>query len=305
MELTSSVIWPVVDPMGPTMAGMSKSRRKSKHNYADSSRGKRLQKVLAEAGVASRRACEQLIEEGLVAVNGEIVSSLPAWADPAEDKITVEDRPITRTRQHVYVMLFKPRGTVSTNSDPEGRTRAIDLVNHPQRPRLFPVGRLDADSSGLLLLTNDGEFANRLTHPRFGVHKGYEVTVSGRLEESEITRLEKGIFLTGRSRGTASRTSRSRLSIIKRDRDRTLLYMELREGRNRQIRRMMAQMGFPVKKLRRVRMGSLSLKGLAPGEWRELSAGELSSLRRAAYRVRERIQGDKSSKKGNASLKKH
>ena len=283
---------------------MSKRRKKRQHNYADSSRGKRLQKILAEAGVASRRASEELIEEGLVAINGEIVSSLPAWADPEQDRITVEDRPIKRSRRNLYIMLFKPRGTVSTNSDPEGRTRAIDLVQHPDRPRLFPVGRLDAESSGLLLLTNDGEFANRLTHPRFGVHKGYEVMVSGRLEESEIARLERGIFLTGRNRGSASRTQRSRLTIIKRDRDRTLLYMELREGRNRQIRRMLGQLGFPVKKLRRVRMGSLSLKGLAPGEWRELSAGELSSLRRAAYRVRDQVESDRSGNKKRGRSKK-
>lgn len=280
------------------MRGMSPRSRKSgkrKHSYTDNSRGIRLQKVLAEAGVASRRASEQLIQEGMVSVNGEIVDALPAWVDPAEDHITVEGRPIKRTRRNIYVMLFKPRGTVSTNSDPEGRTRAIDLVNHPEKPRLFSVGRLDVDSSGLLLLTNDGEFANRLTHPRYGVHKGYEVTVGGRLDQEEIARIKKGIFLTGRGRGSSSRTSRSQLSIIKRDRDRTLLYMELREGRNRQIRRMLAKLGYPVKKLRRVRLGTLSLKGLAPGQWRELSARELSSLRRSAYRVRDQVGAEKPS----------
>lgn len=267
-----------------------KRPRKASHGYVDNSRGPRLQKVLAEAGVASRRACEELIEEGQVTVNGKIVDTLPAWVDPKEDRIVVGNRVIGVSRRNVYVMLFKPRGTVSTNSDPQGRTRAIDLVAHPEHPRLFPVGRLDADSSGLLLLTNDGEFANRLTHPRYGVHKGYEVTVGGRLDEADVGRLEKGIFLSGRDRSGGKRTSRSRLSIIKRDRDRTLLYMELREGRNRQIRRMLARLGYPVKKLRRVRMGSLSLKGLSPGQWRELSAGELSTLRRAAYRVRDRVR---------------
>lgn len=275
------------------MGLMARKRRSRTHPYTDKSRGIRLQKALAEAGVASRRACEELIEDGLVSVNGDLVDTLPAWVDPTEDRITVDGRPIKRSRRNIYVMLFKPRGTVSTNSDPEGRRRAIDLVNHPDRPRLFPVGRLDADSSGLLLLTNDGTFANRLTHPRYGIHKGYEVTVSGRLEQADIERLEKGIFLTGRNQAGGRRTSRSRLTIIKRDRDRTLLYMELREGRNRQIRRMLAQLGYPVKKLRRVRMGPLGLKGLSPGQWRELSAGELSSLRRAAYRVRERVQAEK------------
>ena len=143
----------------------------------------------------------------------------------------------------------------------------------------------------ILLLTNDGELANRLTHPRFGVHKGYEVTVGGRLSEEDVERLKGGIFLSDRSRSSASRTSRSKLTIIKRDRDRTRLYMELREGRNRQIRRMLANLGFPVKKLRRVRMGPLALKGLSPGGWRELSASELTSVRRAAYRVRDRLKG--------------
>ena len=265
---------------------------KASHGYTDNSRGPRLQKVLAEAGVASRRACEELIEEGQVTVNGKIVDALPAWVDPEEDRIVVGNRVIGVSRRNVYVMLFKPRGTVSTNSDPEGRTRAIDLVAHPEHPRLFPVGRLDVDSSGLLLLTNDGEFANRLTHPRYGVHKGYEVTVGGRLDEADVGRLEKGIFLTRKSQSDGKKTTSSRLSIIKRDRDRTLLYMELREGRNRQIRRMLARLGYPVKKLRRVRMGSLSLKGLSPGQWRELSAGELSTLRRSAYRVRDRVQDE-------------
>jgi len=261
---------------------------KPAHGYTDNSRGPRLQKVLAEAGVASRRACEELIEEGHVAVNGELVSALPAWVDPEQDRITVGDRVVGRSRRNVYVMLFKPRGTVSTNRDPQGRRRAIDLIDHPDKPRLFPVGRLDVESSGLLLLTNDGELANRLTHPRYGVHKGYEVTVGGRLDQDDIDRLEKGIFLTGRDHHGGRRTSQSRLSILKRDRDRTRLFMELREGRNRQIRRMLASLGYPVKKLRRVRMGPIALKGLSPGEWRELTPGELTALRRAGYRVRDK-----------------
>ena len=271
---------------------MPRSSRPSRHAYTDKSRGPRLQKVLAEAGVASRRACEELIESGQVTVNGDVVDALPAWVDPEQDRIVAEGRVLGRTRRNVYVMLFKPRGTVCTNHDPEGRRRAIDLVAHPGKPRLYPVGRLDVDSSGLVLLTNDGELSNRLTHPRYGVHKGYEVTVGGRLDENDVERLQSGIFLADRSRRSASRTSRSRLRIIKRDRDRTRLYMELREGRNRQIRRMLAHEGFPVKKLRRVRMGPLQLRGLAPGSWRELSAGELSSLRRAAYRIRDRVRGD-------------
>jgi pseudouridine synthase len=256
------------------------------HDFADDSRGPRLQKVLAEAGVASRRACEELIEDGRVRVNGHVVNTLPAWVDPVKDHITVDGRHIKPREPHVYLMLFKPRGFVTTLSDPEGRPRVIDLIDHPLKTRLYPVGRLDMDSSGLLLLTNDGELANRLTHPRHEVHKTYEVLVGGALEEHDVRKLESGICLNERratkGKKTGVRTSPSRLRLKKRDRDRTLLEMELTEGRNRQIRRMMARLGHKVKKLRRVRMGPLKLRGLQPGQWRELTHDELKALRRAA-----------------------
>ena len=256
------------------------------HEFTDDSRGPRLQKVLAEAGVGSRRACEELIEEGRVRVNGHLVAALPAWVDPINDHITVDGRHVKTREPHVYIMLFKPRGVVSTNSDPEGRPRAIEFVEHPSKARLYPVGRLDMDSSGLLLFTNDGELANRLTHPRHEVHKIYEVLVSGALEEDDVRKLEAGIFLnerhTSKGKRTGVKTSPSRLRLKKRDRDRTLLAMELGEGRNRQIRRMMARLGHQVKKLRRVQMGPLKLRGLQPGQWRELTPDELKSLRRAA-----------------------
>ncbi|MBL9150389.1 MAG: rRNA pseudouridine synthase [Phycisphaerae bacterium] len=260
---------------------MPRPGRKRQHSYALDTRGPRLQKVLAEAGYGSRRACEELIESGSVTVNRQVVDSLPAWVNPDEDVICVHGRPLKRKEKHVYIMLFKPRGVVSTNSDPEGRTRAIDLVKHPDRPRLYPVGRLDLDSSGLLLLTNDGELANRLTHPRYEVHKGYEVVVGGSLTDEEVAKLEEGIFLAEKD-GDGSRTRETQLTLLKRDRTRTMLYMELREGRNRQVRRMLLKVGHPVKKLRRVRMGPLQLKGLAVGEWRELTAKELRELRAAA-----------------------
>lgn len=267
-------------------AGRSENLKSAPHDFTDASRGPRLQKVLAEAGVGSRRHCEQLIEAGEVRVNGHLVDALPAWVDPAKDRITVSGRRIRTSQTHVYVMLFKPRGVVSTNEDPEGRPRAIDLVDHPSRARLYPVGRLDMDSSGLLLLTNDGELANRLTHPRHEVHKLYEVTVSGSLDDSEVAKLERGLFLLDRRpRKVAqkvTRTSPSSLALLKRDRDRTRLLMELSEGRNRQIRRMMAQLGHNVRKLRRVQMGPLKLKGLQPGQWRDLTPRELKELRSAA-----------------------
>lgn len=269
--------------------------------------------MLADLDVGSRRHCEALIEAGAVTVNGQVVDTLPAWVDPVADRIAVDGRQIRRGRERsIYIMLNKPRGVVSTNSDPEGRPRAIDLVLHPDKPRLYPVGRLDMDSSGLLLLTNDGDLANRLTHPRYEVHKGYEVVVGGLLDGEHAKRLEEEIFRPERRRGDGKRRSdakraepakrdrgmktevgaadsprvaprqRSSLRILSRDRDRTVLYMELRESRNREIRQMMLRLGHPVKKLKRVCMGPLQLRGLGIGEWRDLTARELAALRTAA-----------------------
>lgn len=246
----------------------------------------RLQKVLAEAGIASRRACEELIRAGEVEVDGETVRMLPCLVDPAIARVEVRGVPIDIRPTSVVnrtVMVFKPRGVVSTNRDPFRRRRAIDIVPHAPGERLYPVGRLDIDSSGLLLLTNDGELANRLAHPRYGVHKGYEVMVAGRIDERSIERLRKGVFLAHLRRPGAARASAERLEVLRRDRDRSVLFIELSEGRNRQIRRMLEQLGHDVKRLRRVSLGPLRLSGLKPGEWRELSPAEAESLRRAAY----------------------
>ena len=242
----------------------------------------RIQRVLADAGVASRRASEELVLEGAVTVNGRVVQELPCFVDPDADDIRVSGRRIEKPRRHHYIMLFKPKGYVCTAKDPQGRKIAHDLVKHPSGARLFSVGRLDLESSGLLLLTDDGELANRLTHPRYGVHKGYDVTVRGRLDDEQVEKVRKGLFLVDRRTGEASRTAESDLVVLKRDRERTRLYIALREGRNRQIRRVMDRVGHPVRKLRRVQMGPLKLKGLAVGEWRELTPGELGALRRAA-----------------------
>ena len=253
-----------------------------KHEFTDAKRGIRLQKVMAESGIASRRECEQLITEGVVTVNGHTVATMPAWVDPKSDRIRVRGRPLKATGKLVYVMLFKPRGVVCTSADAEDRRRAVDMVKHPSKTRLFPVGRLDMDSSGLLLLTNDGELANLLTHPRYHLPKIYEVTVRGRVEAASLSRLEHGLFLFDHKQERGSKTARSKLKILKRDRERTCLLMELREGRNRQVRRMMLDVGHPVKKLRRVQLGTLKLKGLRPGEWRDLTARELTILKRSS-----------------------
>ncbi len=247
------------------------------HDYNDKNRGTRLQKVLADAGVAARRECEELVRNGAVTVNGKTIDMLPAWVNPDEDRIEVYGRPLRKAEKHVSIMLFKPRGTVCTNSDPEGRPRAIDLVDHPSRPRLYCVGRLDLDASGLLILTNDGEFANRLTHPRYEVFKGYDVTLDGSIDEYTIAKIEHAIF-----KAEGGGPAKSSLRMLKRDRDATTVHMELCEHRNLQLKPLMLSLGYPVKKMRRTSFGPLKLKGLAVGEWRELTAREIQQLKRAS-----------------------
>lgn len=261
--------------------------------YSDASRGERLQRVLADAGVASRRACEEMIEAGRVEVNGRVVSSLPAWVDPKRDRIAVDGRPIARTTRHVYVMLNKPERTLSTARDEPGALRrtVVGMVEHPSGARLFPVGRLDYHTTGLVLLTNDGDLANALTHPRYGVAKTYLATVKGALSDEEIEALERGVYLADRRVGAAARTRPAVIRKVRQDRARTVLEITLHEGRNRQVRRMLAKVGHPVRRLERVAMGPLQLSKLARGEWRELTVGEVRALREAARRAREEASG--------------
>lgn len=257
-----------------------------KADLRDASRGERLQKILAQAGVGSRRRCEELIESGVVRVNGEVVTQLPVWVNPAVDEIFVEKRRITKAERHVYVLVYKPRRYMTTLDDPEGRKTVAELVKHPSGARLFPVGRLDYETLGLLLMTNDGELANKLTHPRHGIRKTYRAVIKGRLAPEDVGKLGKGVFLTdqrdGELGGGARRAGAVAVRIVKRDRERTIIDITLAEGRNRQIRRMLAGIGHPVRKLTRFTMGPLRLKGLAVGEWRELTRDELGALRRAA-----------------------
>lgn len=264
----------------------------------------RLQRALADAGVASRRHCEDLIHDGLVRVNGEVVDALPAWVCPEQDRIEVDGKPLPRKHKalkeatrHVYVMLYKPARTVSTASDPAGRRTVVNLVQHPSGARLYPVGRLDYDTVGLILLTNDGDLANRLTHPRYGVHKTYRATVKGLLDEEALAELERGVYLAERREGKtvgAARTAHVELRLVKRDRDRTIVDVTLREGRNRQVRRMFAGLGHPVKKLIRTGMGPIELKGVRMGEWRELTRDEVRALRKAAKGIASQADGPSS-----------
>ncbi|MCB9859182.1 MAG: rRNA pseudouridine synthase [Phycisphaeraceae bacterium] len=245
---------------------------------------------MADAGIASRRDCERMIEDGLVEVNGRIVTELPVWVDPAEDTIVVEGRKLKKPSKNVYVMFNKPARTVTTTRDEEGALRRIvtDFVNHPLAPRLFPVGRLDFESVGLLLLTNDGDLAHALTHPRYGLPKTYLVHVRGSLDDDQIEKLRDGLYLADRKSGKtvgASRTAEVKVELVKRNRDTTVLEMTLHEGRNRQIRRMLAHVDHPVKKLERIAIGPLKMKGVQRGHWRELTPPELHGLQKAVKRA--------------------
>ncbi len=257
--------------------------------FREATRGERLQRVLARAGIASRRKCEELIAEGKVKINGIKIDFLPAWVNTKTDRITVVDHKINLHADLVYLMYYKPRGVVSTMSDPEGRKCVGDIVTHPSGTRIFPVGRLDMESQGFLLLTNDNLFANELTHPKHGVPKTYEVTVRGRVEKETIDSLQKGIYLADAHTKHDSKRSGKRaivesVEIVKHDRDRTLLKITLKEGRNRQIRRMLSVVGHPVKRLRRTHIGEVALKGLRPGQWRDLSPHEVTLLQNSVRR---------------------
>lgn len=231
----------------------------------------RLQKILAAAGVNSRRKCEELILEGSVSVNGKVVDSLPVFADPEKDVIAVNGRKI-RQEQKVYFLLNKPKNVICTNFDPQGRTKAIDLV--PATQRIFCVGRLDTDTTGLIILTNDSELANRLTHPRYELPKTYIAEVKGLLDEEIIEKLKKGVWLTD------SRTAEAPLKILRRSQNESLLEITIRQGLNPQIRRILAKLNLNVKSLKRTRIGKIDAKGLGAGEFRPLTGAEVAYLKK-------------------------
>jgi 23S rRNA pseudouridine2605 synthase len=250
----------------------------------------RLQKVLSQAGVASRRAAEKLIAEGRVTVNGTTVREMGIKADPATDDVRVDGQRVKSAERQRYILLNKPAGYVTTRADPQRRKTVIDLLAGV-REYVYPVGRLDYDTEGLLLLTNDGDLAARLTHPRHGVPRTYEARVAGIPDEDAVDRLRQGIPLDGRrtlpadvvvlSRGprTGSGGSRGRA-----ERE-GLLLITIREGRNRQVRRMCEAVGHPVRKLKRTKIGPISDRRMAPGQWRELSAAEVKTLQALAQEV--------------------
>lgn len=234
----------------------------------------RLQKILSAAGVASRRASEQIILDGRVTVNGAVVRTLGARADPGKDAIKVDGRRVKLDVRNRYIVLYKPKGYVTTRSDPEGRRTVLDLIG--EGAYIYPVGRLDYDSEGLLLLMTDGDLAAHLTHPSHEVEKVYEVIVLGTPDPAAIEKLRAGVFIDRR------RTAPAYVRVgttVKAARPTTLLTITLHEGRNRQIRKMCSAVGLPVRDLRRIRMGAVGLGHLKPGQWRDLTPREVASLK--------------------------
>lgn len=233
----------------------------------------RLQKILAGAGVGSRRTCEQLILEGVVRVNRRVVDELPVFADANKDLITVDGKKI-RIAEKVYFLLNKPKGVICTNSDPQGRKKAIDIVK--SNKRIFCVGRLDIDTTGLIILTNDSELANILTHPKYRVNKTYLATVKGAVDTEKFEKLKKGIWLA------EGKTQRAKAKIIKRGFKESLIEISIHQGLNRQIRRMLVRVGLPVKSLKRTKIGKITARGLGIGKYRALTKAEVEYLNKAA-----------------------
>jgi pseudouridine synthase len=261
--------------------------------------GVRLQKAMADAGVGARRDCEEMIAAGRVKVNNRVIKELPCFVDPRRDIVQLDDIIVdlpetsaeSTTRTLIYYLINKPKGVITTTRDPEGRRNVIDLLPPAVRreERLYPVGRLDADSTGLLLITNDGDLAYQLTHPKFGVPKEYRVSCTGLASDEQIHKLKQGMYLiTASADGTkaSKRASLESVRILKRmvDRsrgDRTLLSITLREGQNREIRRLLARVGLKVRELERVAIGPLKAPELKLGQVKLLGKRDIEKLRAA------------------------
>ena len=236
----------------------------------------RINKFLASAGICSRRAADVLITRGRVSVNGEVISALGTRIDPMTDDVRLDEQRVIQEKQ-VYILFNKPKGVVCTNARNEQRKRVIDYLDKV-KGRVYTIGRLDAESEGLILLTNDGEFAQEMAHPKFGVPKTYAVLVRGAVDAAGIAKVRGGVWLS------EGRTSGAIVRIERRGRDRTYLKVTLREGKNREIRRVFAKLGNPVLTLKRVLIGGLNLHGLRSGKHRFLKPEEIRALRTMARR---------------------
>jgi pseudouridine synthase len=240
--------------------------------------GERLARFLAHAGVASRRHAEELIAAGRVQVNGVTVTSQGVRIDATTDHITVDGKLIKAVAEHVYLLLNKPTGYVSTARDPQGRPTVLDLLPSEIRQlRVYPVGRLDVDTSGLLLLTNDGDFTLRLTHPRYEKEKHYEALVQGQPTHEALQALQKGVVIM-EDDGQRFQTSPARVHILRTAGTDSWLALTISEGHKRQVRRMLVAVGLPVRHLQRVGIGSVSLQNLPVGQWRHLTSDEIHRL---------------------------
>jgi len=234
----------------------------------------RLQKILSRAGISSRRGAEELIAAGRVAVNGVVVDELGAKADPDRDSITVDGREVGQACDRIYLVLYKPAGYMTTLKDPQGRPLVTDLLKGV-RERVYPVGRLDYNTEGLLLLTNDGEWANAMAHPRHEVDKEYNVRVRGKVSAQQLDHLAAGVMLED------GETAPATVAVVRESENNTWVSITIHEGRYRQVRRMCEAVGLTVVRLKRVRYGFLSLKGLRTGEYRFLSQEEAMRLKGA------------------------
>ena len=231
----------------------------------------RLQKYLAEAGVSSRRNCEELILEGVIRVNRKVVDQLPAFIEPGVDVVTANGKRVVPADK-VYFLLNKPKGVICTNSDPQGRRKAIDLVVTDKR--IFCVGRLDVDTTGAIILTNDSELSNRLTHPKYELKKTYLVRVKGKISGESVETLKKGMWLA------EGRTNKAIITVLKRGNLESSIEMIIQQGKKRQIRRMVAKVGHNARGLKRTKIGAIELKGLGVGKYRKLTAKEIAYLKR-------------------------
>ena len=238
----------------------------------------RLQKIISQAGIASRRKAEELILQGRVEVNGKVVRTLGAKADPEKDHVKLNGRLLRTGQPKVYLMLNKPKGYVTTLKDPEGRPTVMELLKGVHQ-RVYPIGRLDYDAEGLLLFTNDGEIAEHLMHPRYEIPRTYLVKVKGVLEDQEIQRLEAGVLLID------GMTAPCRIKKMRKTMENSWIELTMREGRNRQVKRILEHAGHPVLKLKRIRFAWLELAGLEVGEYRYLAEKEIQRIKKAGRNI--------------------
>ena len=232
----------------------------------------RLQKYMARCGIASRRKAEELILQGSVKVNGIIEKELGSKINPEKDEVTVYDKIIYEKKEHIYIKLYKPEGYITTVKDQFNRKTVLDLVNI--KDRIYPVGRLDYDTSGLLLLTDDGDLANKLMHPKYRIFKTYEAEIEGGISEDSINKLRNGVLIDG------YKTAPAKVKLLKKTQKNSFVQISIHEGKNRQVRKMFEKVGHRVIKLKRLSFGNINLDGLREGQWKYLTDDEIEYLKR-------------------------